>query len=875
MCHKSPPLFVNIVRTKIAGGNYMVNLKFEIKKILRGKKILIAIILSLLISSVLFVGNYMDQYKISNKIVDDYYPLYEKLANHSQFLMTRAAERGVEDRVRDEYIKPNESLGAVLMELFDLASNEKFDKVPNKILEFYDKYEDYSKEAIINPLAISENKILSEREYYENLSKQNLPYEDNEYSITGANFLKSVVDKAYGLPLALLLLLLSIDIFSGENMDGTKKIRSIQPVKRINIFYGKVMAALVYSTIFIASLLIYSYLIGGIFGNGFGSFLYPVKSGPMVLTTAIDSVVLFELITVGKYILLATACFLAYILFALSIVSLVTTLFKETLIVSTVSLILISLASLFSKNYIEVSQWIDGVRPNYPIMNPFAFEFVEKMLQDLRLKPLLIILIPIFFSLLLIYISYVLTKISFVQNFLARKKIKDGETSLKRYESKKTSGRFVNFRFELLKIFKKREIYIVAIIIASLVLVYSYNSIQKYNEAYLDREDFYSWRLERTEETLNYYQDKEGPMKASLQRDYEQYLEFKIAYENNDREKIADSMINEINENRDSAKGFMGYPDKGFASETIKINVGEINEIKERKIDSPLPYAYEVRTTPFDKFRSLQDKIRYIDYSKRYQPSITYIINGIFKDNLNYLILLIIAMAFATGFTDEKEGKDTLRLLNIQPIQSKRIYLGKFFARGLVFISLIALVIGIAFTALLISGKKVEANYPAIHYENRVEEDFQGGKLLRKNLAANEDNISIKDEEKNMFVYYGFRNMWSENIEMLVIFLIVGIMFIGISMFISLNVKNRWQTSLLTLLIFVTGYGASIGLIKGYSYLFPFIWANQGVVSSGQANIEFNTNLINSKLGIIVLILWIIIISFVGIKRYNKKLGRN
>lgn len=853
----------------------MVNLKFEIKKILRGKKILIAIILSLLISSVLFVGNYMNQYKISNKIVDDYYPLYEQLANHSQFLMTRAAERGVEDRVRDEYIKPNESLGAVLMELFKLAGNEDLEKIPNKILEFYDKYEDYSKVAIINPLAISESKILSEREYYESLSKQNLPYEDNEYSITGANFLKSVVDKAYGLPLALLLLLLSIDIFSGENMDGTKKIRSIQPVKRINIFYGKVMVALVYSIIFIVSLLISSYLIGGIFGNGFGSFLYPVQRGPMLLTAAKDSVVLFELITIGKYILLATVYFLAYILFTLSIVSLVTTLFKETLIVSTVGVILISLASLVSKNYIEVGQWTDGIRPNYPIINPFAFEFVEKMLQDLRLKPLLIILIPISFSLVLVYISYALTKFSFVQNFFARKKIKDGEISLKNYESKKTKGRFVNFRFEILKIFKKREIYIVAIIITSLVLLYSYNSSQKYNEVYLDREDFYSWRLERTEETLNYYQDKEGPMEANLKRDYEKYLEFKIAYENNDREKIADSMINEIMENRDSAKGFMGYKDKGFASETIKINADEMNEIKERKIDPPLPYAYEVRTTPFDKFRSLQDKIRYMDYSKRYQPSITYIINGIFKDNLNYLILLIIAMAFAIGFTDEKEGKDTLRLLNIQPVEGKRIYLGKFFARGLVFISLIVLVVGMAFIGLFVSGKKIEANYPAIHYENQVGDDFQGDKLLRKNLTSNEDNVSIKDEANNKFIYYSFRDMWSENIEMLVNFLIIGIMLIGISMLISLNIKNRWQTSLLTLLIFVIGYGVSTELIRGYSYLLPFIWANQGLVSSGQANIEFNTNYINSKLGIIVLILWIFIISFVGIKRYNKKLGRN
>ena len=73
----------------------MINLKFEIKRILRGKKVLIAIILSLLITSVLFVGNYMNQYKISNRIIEDYYPYYEKLINNSEFLIIRAEEKGV------------------------------------------------------------------------------------------------------------------------------------------------------------------------------------------------------------------------------------------------------------------------------------------------------------------------------------------------------------------------------------------------------------------------------------------------------------------------------------------------------------------------------------------------------------------------------------------------------------------------------------------------------------------------------------------------------------------------------------------------------------------------------------------------------------
>ena len=83
----------------------MVNFKFEIKKILRGKKILIAIFLSLLISSVLFIGNYMNQYKISGRIIEDYYPWYEKLISESESFTVRMDEKGISDKRQEGIFK--------------------------------------------------------------------------------------------------------------------------------------------------------------------------------------------------------------------------------------------------------------------------------------------------------------------------------------------------------------------------------------------------------------------------------------------------------------------------------------------------------------------------------------------------------------------------------------------------------------------------------------------------------------------------------------------------------------------------------------------------------------------------------------------------
>lgn len=190
-----------------------------------------------------------------------------------------------------------------------------------------------------------------------NLSKNKLPYEDAEYSITGANFVKTVVDRIYGLPFTLLLILLCTDIFSGENMNGTENIRKIQPTKRIYMFYSKLFASFMCSMFFLLLLIIFSYLIGGIFGNGFGTFSYPVQRGPQLLTASKDSIVLFELISIGKYILLSTVYFGMYILFIMGVVSLCSIIFKDNLVASVISIILVSIAHLVSIKLIDTGQW--------------------------------------------------------------------------------------------------------------------------------------------------------------------------------------------------------------------------------------------------------------------------------------------------------------------------------------------------------------------------------------------------------------------------------------------------------------------------------------------------------------------------------------
>ena len=850
----------------------MVDFKFEVKKILRGRKLLLALILSMGISGIFFLGNYINQYKIGNRLVDDYYPWYEKLMSERESFRHRMDEKDIGKVEQKAYLEPNEKLQLQLLDLFDLATRGQMEEVPSKLLEIYDEYEAYSEKAVKKTLSISETKLRADRDYYGFLLENGLPYEDLEYSLRGSNFARSLVDKIYGLPLALMILVLSVDIFTLESENGNEKIRKIQPVKRSYLFYSKFFAALIYSLIFIFMTLISVYLLAGIFGSGFGTFSYPVARGPQILTASKDGLVLFDLMSTGKYIITSSLYFAIYMGFSLSLVCLLATIFKDGLLVSLASILILPLGNGLTSGLIENRQWTLGQMPKYPIGNPLSFGFPGKILGDLRLEPLRIIWVPILLSLILVYLAYKLSENSYIQTIFRGQRQRDGETSLRQYEGKKSSGRFVNLRFEMVKLFRKKEVYVVCIMISFLALVYGLSASRNYDRAYDERQDYYTWRMEKNLAMMEDY--GRGNIYDEVKKIYESDKAYMEAYENGDRTRIASSLISLIYENQDQALGFMGYEGEGFSRETIEINVREMEEIIARDVDPPIPPNFEVKSTPFDRFRTTSDYLRYMDSSKRYQPSINYIYNGVFENGLNYLILLFLVVSLGIGFSLEGGRNQRIRLMNIQPRRSREIYLSKLGSQILVLFSLVILSVGILLGGLRILGRKSEPSYPAIYYENELDQDYNGEKLFRKNLPANME-ADASDFEGNKFIGYSFRDMGHENLEMTVIFILVAMMGLVVAMLISLFVASRWAVSLATIVTFLIGFVLSKYILKGKSGLLPFIWLDGKSIASGDTSVVFNSGLINWYVAIPVLVIWMGAVTFLGIRKYKDKYGRD
>lgn len=854
----------------------MTNLRFELKIIFKSRKILIALILALLISGLLFFINSFNRHRTPQKLTDAYYTWYEKLSEESAFCAHRMSENTVEKEDQQKFLAPNEKLRTELIAFFDLvsmgASDERvYQQQPDAVLRLYEAYEVYRKTMLKPRLNIPTVVVNTEKAYYGYLSEHALRYEDDAYSVSGANFVKSVLDKLLGLPLALMLVLLCADIFAGENQNGVLGLRKIQPRSRLSLFYSKIMATLIYSLFFIVSIIVFSYFIAGIFGTGFGDFSYPVKRGPLLLQASQDSDLLFEIVPIYQYLLLSIGYFLGYLVFILSIVSLLAVILKDSLLLAATSLVLLPISHSVSLAILEskMGAWIGGIHPEFPIFNPFMFEFQDQIIQDLRILPYVMI-IPLAFFTGITFGGYLLSKNTYVQNLFLKGKIKDADKSLCQYERKK-GNKLTLLRFELLKIVRQKEVYITVFMITALLILNFYNSVTHYTQSYQAQLDLLEWQIEKVENQLIYFTaEAEGRRQKhfELEAQKKAYIKYRDGYINKDWQTITEHLISEIKYAQKHEHGFMGYDTEGFTPETIKINMRKLDTIKKRGLQTELPSTWQVEMTPFSKFKERSDYIKYLTYSRRYHPSLTYNVNAIFKSRLSYLLMLVMTVFLARGFSVTNQKSNALRLLNIQPVKRRNIYLS-ILASSAAFVLVVGISFSVSALTLLFFTQSASADYPSIHYENNVDQTYQGEQEFAKRLAVNrEEGVNSKDTRR---IGYRFRQMMTENAEMTLSFILSGLFILSLATLLSLWIKNRWMNTAISIALYSVAYGVSAVFLKTTSAMLPFIWLDSHFISSGQANIIYDAQGFGIWEGVMCLSIWTVCLAFLGMMRYQKK----
>jgi ABC-type transport system involved in multi-copper enzyme maturation permease subunit len=849
----------------------MPNFKLELTKILKSKKFILLLLLGVLIPSAVFYQNHihLDRYGLD---------LFIKMQKTSMNMST--ARMQYHERMEEVGFTPEEI--EFHMALFTEMENEMrvFNFIPRKhesryaipqqMVAFYQAYQDYAEDRAINYngrqfFYIHEGddtqRVALEKAFFQELVDRGLPYEDPTYSITGFNFVKSVIDTAFGVPLAVLLLLLIVDIFTDKKANGAEKIRLIQPVKRINILFAKLAASLVYILAFIIVTVIVSYLLAGLLGGGFGSLYYPAEVDYGFISTSGP---------IGEYVGLAALYFCLYLLFITSGIALFAVIVKETSIVAALGILLTIIGS----------KW--GASPSH--FNPFSFLNFHYFLIRAKASPwtshINYVYFPgvqgnlwiatgvaLGFSFLLTFLAHYISTTTWGQNFTFTPKGKDGNKALSKYEKNRALP-LSYFRFEALKIIKKGTAIIPFLLLLALAMLYGLNQYNQY-------EDFRNSELAFHQAVVVNYIDRinrpapEGVNEelidqSNIIKGYEVHSNALEAHKSGDIERITEAQ-------KDTFLYTTSHWADYHPSDAITVYCATQDEIAERQVqpvysNSALAYGGLV-SSPFARESDLKHIKNW--NIRNSQPSITYIFNSLFKNGLAIIALAIFAVSLALGFSDETQDTRTIYLLNTQPLHRRRIYFGKLLAQSAVFLSMILILTTVLFGGLRIAGSPVEKNFPAVQYLNNVDEDYTGVRLWRSSLGEHEGK-GLPASTSTMFVGFTFRDMIDENIEMIAMLILSGLAMVAFAMLASQTIRHKIGVSLGTVLVFGLGYLASRYVLKGAGIFFPFIWLNSPLVATGEASMIFDITIMNSLIGILVLTLWLAAFVLIGYRMFSK-----
>lgn len=833
----------------------MPNFKLELNKILKSKKIIFLLLLCVLIPAAVFYQNHtsLDRYGLE---------LFIKMQKTSIDMSSTRVK--YHERMKEVGYTPEEI--EVFMALFTEMENEmraftyiprNYESryaIPQQMVTFYQAYQDYAEDRTLNysgrqffylHQGDDAERVELEKAFFQELVDRGLPYEDPAYSISGFNFVKSVLDVAFGVPLALLILLLVADIFTDEKINGTEKIRLVQPVKRRNIILAKLSASLVYILAFIIITAMVSYFLAGLLGGGFGSFHYPVEVDYGFISTSGP---------IGQYVGLAALYYCLYLLVIISGIALFAAIVKETSIVAALGVLMVFIGD----------GW--GAKTSY--FNPFSYPNFDYFIIWGQSHPLIMTGIALAISALLILLTHYLSKTTWVQNFSLTPKGKDGSKALFKYEEKRVLP-LPSFRFEVLKIIKKRTVVVSFLLLLGLVMLYGLNQYKQYDEVRNSELAYHQmmavWNLDRInrpapEGVSEEYIDRSNSIEA-----YQVHSNFLEAHRSGDTGRITETQ-KEAFLNTTSR-----WPDY-YPSEASTVYCATQDEIKERQVQPIYSNSGAfgwgaLVSSPFARESDLKH-IRNWNI-RNSQPSTTYIFNSLFKNGLAILALVIFAVSLAFGFSDETQDTRTIYLLNTQPLHRRRIYFGKLLAQSAVFISMVLILATVLFISLRLAGSPVEKNFPAVQYLNHVDQDYTGVKLWRSSLGEHEGK-GLPASTSNIFVGFTFRDMIDENVEMMGMLILSGLAMVAFAMLISQKIRHKIGVSLGTVLFFGLGYLASRYVLKAAGIFFPFIWLNSPLVATGEASMIFDMTLMNSLLGILILILWLAALVVIGYRMFSK-----
>lgn len=828
----------------------MTELRFDMIQMIRSKMVLLTMLFALIIAGLNFGYQSYQAYRIPIKFIDQYGEYNNVLQMEVQESILKMQDRGDSQDTIAQYIGPPERMLYELNQAFMAIDVGDREALTHHMIEFYRTYEDYQ-----GRLSLSSRDEVGRIALFNRLDQMDILYEDESLLTAPPNFVEIVSRRLMGLPILMIALFYFMFAMGSDQSRDNDLLRNTQPIAKWKRMASKGIVAFLMTITSIFLILLFSYGIALLLGSKGGSWNYPSVQGTLelfakpVLTTVLWKTVSRLLLSIPGILLVG------------SLVLLFKQVFKETHVLATILFVLVAAVDAATKSGFE-NAWTIGIesfmrRP----YNPFRYPYLADLSPDQRPAVIVMILFTGLVIAVLWFLAIKLSNSARLQTWHMFKGDVNLDQKMQRYARKGRSF-LTNLSFECKKIIKSRKFQVAAMLLMVVLMMFSMRefSISK------ERKDSISSVLTvniESEESL--IQNNE---KSSVQQIHRANLEklksIRSLYDR-DRQKGANEYIN-YNFHQTVLEPV--YQQRGYTYASADIHRGMLKYLMENELPVPISLSYGLPITPFDQLRDWGDR-QYVDEITRGYLDDSGVILNHWLSGLSVILGLIpLIFVVATGLSSERQGKN-IDLLNTQPVSSSRIYGSIIGAKMLVFSMTLLIAIFFSIIAMTGMGAKTNLDYTTIHYRNGdPTEDEQG--VSASYLTKIQDQEG-KEEHSKQTIAFGFRSIITENIEMIVLILLgVGVMivFAGI---LSFGVRSPWACTLLTCCFFGIGYLLTSAWTGAGQVALPIQWFNIGGIASGITSINNNQNLYSSLNGWILLSIYMVGLTLLGIYIYRLK----
>lgn len=833
-------------------------IKFELKKMIKSKKILIVILFAFIMT--LYVQN------LSKKIdVEKKYPIYPKGLYHESIFSEAVAKK------EDELFNSKEFRDILLIGIHNRVSREEFNSYTKEgkeaIREKYqkDEIERIKKEAeyLKNYNIEIEDELARkawEWTYYEYIYAENngLDIRTTAYPYITTNLARVIIYNSsllFGIPFLFLLIMLFYGSISLEREKGSLDLLRLTNLNSKQIIASKLFSVFCLLLTYIFSLMIFLIITSPIFGVEIRGFreIYRILSNQ------------FNYIIAYQLIFKILAMFISIMMIFAVVLIILNKLIKKSESIFAISIILILGMIYLTNNY-------DVFKNRYNIF--YAMDYMRLITGFTQAKFSINGDYKIIYNMAEseIYL-YILSILSILIITLKDIDIFHCLFEFKRIKTNKIKNTNF-FKFEIKKIIGNRTIYIfmVAILVVILGEFFKNNIyIESTKQNTFKSSNYWDEIAKDTEKELNDtrrkylkegmdIEDIEDNMEiiflkeslASSKNNSRDYRELCENYLNSDGEKYYQVAIDLLN---NFWKNYLLGENVYKSGQAHQANVLE-NEIK-------FNYAIEKNIKPV-----LQDTIIYSEYEEfvnsevekeMKNSSILLSGEGVFTlsrfiRNFNIdIIILIITSLIVTGYVLDKEYGRQIELIKTQPF-NEYIYHIKRICVNVLCVSIFAIfiILFIICLASLFNGLG-EINYPVIEY--------------REILDSNSGNFAFEFAKSVSII-----PIWQYLLRFTFILILQIAFIISLILLISIFSKNR--VDLLIKFIFAIIIGISLNYIVNVDLLHllnPFTYIKTGNIANNAILIKEEIKNASFNTSAYVISIWTLILSIFGSLAYKLK----